>query len=152
MTTATFAVTGIDPSTADELRRRGGITYVADERPGYPCRQCLRDAEIGEEVILVSYDPFTASSPYRCASPIFIHSTSCTFDAPIGLPEQLTRGTRSVRAFDRAAMMLDAALTDGEELSAAIERMFASDEIDHLHVHNEPRGCWAARIDRAETR
>lgn len=149
MNTATYVLTGIDPAAADELRARGGISYVTDEKPGYPCRQCLHDAEIGDEVLLVSHDPFAASSPYRCASPIFIHSTSCTPYESTDLPEQLTRGARSVRAFDTAAMMLDAALIDGEDLSVTISRLFDNPEIDHLHVHNEPRGCWAARVNRA---
>jgi hypothetical protein len=152
MKTTTSALSGIDPATADLLRELGGITYVADEKPGYPCRQCLRDAEIGEEVILVSYDPFTASSPYRCASPIFIHSAACTPYDLAELPEQLTRGNRSVRAFDQAAMMLDAALIEGEDLAATIDRLFDNPEVDHLHIHNEPRGCWAARVDRLATR
>ena len=39
--------------------------YVADEKPSFPCRQCLRDAEIGEELLLVSYDPFEIDSPYN---------------------------------------------------------------------------------------
>jgi Protein of unknown function (DUF1203) len=149
MITATYVLTGIDPATADQLRARGGITYVADEKPGYPCRQCLRDAEIGEEMLLVSHDPFTTTSPYRCASPIFIHSTSCTPYDSADLPDQLTRGMRSVRAFDKAAMMLDAALIDGENLAVTIDRLFDNPEIDHLHLHNEPRGCWAARVTRA---
>ena len=107
-----------------------------------------RDAEIGDEVLLVSHDPFTATSPYRCASPIFIHTTSCTPYDEADLPAQLTRGDRSVRAFDRSAMMLDAALIQGEDLSTTIERLLANPETDHLHIHNEPRGCWATRIDR----
>ena len=148
MTTSTFAVLGIDPAVADRLRAHGGIAYVAESKPGYPCRQCLRDAEIGEVVILVSHDPFTASSPYRCASPIFIHRESCTPYGDSDLPEQLTRGSRSVRAFDDVAMMLDAALIEGQELEQTIERLLDNPDIDHLHVHNEPRGCWAARVVR----
>ena len=98
MNHSTFVVDGLDPIAADALRAQGGITYVTDEKPGYPCRQCLRDAEIGEEVILVSHDPFTASSPYRSASPIFIHREPCTPHHGTDLPEQLARGQRSVRA------------------------------------------------------
>ncbi|MEA3184321.1 MAG: hypothetical protein QOJ74_798, partial [Ilumatobacteraceae bacterium] len=46
MTKATsYLVAAIDPSAADELRAHGGINYVVDEQPGFPCRQCLRDAE-----------------------------------------------------------------------------------------------------------
>jgi Protein of unknown function (DUF1203) len=148
MSNTAFAISGIDPAVADQLRSLGGISYVADSKPGYPCRQCLRDAEIGEEVLLVSFDPFTASSPYRCASPIFIHSTSCTPNPEVDVPEQLARGDRSVRAFDKTAMMLDAALIQGEDLGRTIERLLENPEVDHLHIHNEPRGCWAARVAR----
>ena len=148
MTTKTFLVSGIDPAEADRLRTVGGVTYVADSTPGYPCRQCLCDAEIGDEMLLVSYDPFTASSPYRCASPIFIHSTPCASDDQEGLPVQLTSRTLSVRGFDSAAMMLDAALIEGDDLPGTIETLFENPAIDHLHVHNASRGCWAALVKR----
>ena len=148
MTTQTFVVAGIDPRDADQLRAAGGVIYVADSKPGYPCRQCLRDAEIGDEMLLVSYDPFTASSPYRCASPIFIHSTACASDDRHSLPIQLTGRTLSVRGFDSAAMMLDAALIEGTDLRGTIETLFDNPAIDHLHVHNASRGCWAARVMR----
>lgn len=145
--TTSFVLGGIDPSHADELRAAGGIVYVADS-PGYPCRQCLRDAEVGDEMLLVSYDPFTSSSPYRSASPIFVHHLPCAPSESADLPDQLTRRRLSVRAFDSAEMMLDAALIEGSDLSVAIERLMDDPEVDHLHVHNEPRGCWAARVDR----
>jgi hypothetical protein len=149
MTTTPFAISGISQVAADELRARGGITYIADSKPGYPCRQCLRDAEIGEEMILVSYDPFEQSSPYRCASPIFIHRSTCSPFAAGGLPEQLTSRKLSVRGFDGAAMMQDAGLVDGSELQIAIDTLFADPVIEYLHVHNAARGCWAARVDRS---
>ena len=148
MNNATFVLTGIDPSHADNLRALGGITYVADEKPGFPCRQCLRDAEVGEELLLVSYDPFTASSPYRCASPIFIHSKSCAADQSADHPAQLTSRKLSIRAFDTEAMMLDAALIDGADLTKTIEHLLGNPSVEVLHVHNEPRGCWAARVER----
>ncbi len=149
-----FVVGGIDPAHADELRAAAGITYVADDT-GYPCRQCLRDAEIGDELILVSYDPFTGSSPYRSASPIFLHRSPCTpiESGPIesgAVPDQLARRTLSVRAFDSAEMMVDAALIDGADLSGTIHRLLSNADVHHLHVHNEPRGCWAARVDRSQ--
>lgn len=149
MNTLTYVLAGIDPADADRLRAAGGIGYIADEQPGFPCRQCLRDAEIGDEMILVSYDPFAASSPYRSASPIFLHRHPCTPADTTDVPEQLTRRTLSVRGFDAAEMMLDAALVDGSDLPATIDRLLDNPGIDHLHIHNEPRGCWAARVDRS---
>jgi uncharacterized protein DUF1203 len=150
MTATTFRVSGIDPAEADRLRAAGGIAYVADEKPGFPCRQCLRDAEIGDELILVSYDPFDQSSPYRSSSPIFLHRTPCTaFDAD-DLPQQLTCRNLSVRAFDGAAMMQDGVVIDGRDLLTTIDDLFTNPAIEYLHVHNAGRGCWAAKVRRAE--
>ena len=75
-----FTISPIDARTADRLRAAATVVRVADESPGYPCRQCLRDAEVGEELVLVSYDPFEGfgeHSPYRSASPIFLHRDDC---------------------------------------------------------------------------
>lgn len=152
--TTTYRLAPIDPEQADRLRRHWAATedapYVADQHPGYPCRQCLRDAAIGEELVLVSHDPFTVDSPYRSASPIFLHRGSCTPPADLTeLPTQLTGRQLTVRAFDEQALMIDAALVDGDELDATLRRFLADPACDHVHVHNATRGCWAVRVDRA---
>jgi Protein of unknown function (DUF1203) len=146
----TYRLVAIDPDTADRLRQAGGPTYVADEKPGYPCRQCLRDAEIGEELVLVSHDPFDQESPYRSASPIFLHLHPCEA-APQGaeLPSQLTVRQLSVRAFDQDAMMIDAAVIDGSDLAANLNRLFGEENTDRIHIHNASRGCWAVTAERA---
>ena len=112
-------------------------------------RRQARLSEIGEQLLLVSYDPFNVDSPYRAASPIFLHRESCTPPADLGvLPEQLTSRQLSVRAFDAEALMIDAAIVQGEFLGQTLARMFADDSCDHVHVHNASRGCWAVRVDR----
>lgn len=50
-----------------------GVRQVVTEPHRAPCRRCLTDAEPGEEVRLVSYDPFVLDSPYRSPSPVFVH-------------------------------------------------------------------------------
>ena len=153
MSSHPFTIVGIDPVVADSLRAVGGEVYVADAKPSYPCRQCLRDAEIGEELILVSYDPFEASgtaSPYRSASPIFLHREACTPYSPEReLPEQLTCRTLSVRAFDADEMMVDAAIIQGTALGDTLDGLLANSEVHHVHVHNASRGCFAALVQRA---
>ena len=145
-----YVLRPISADIADRLRETATLVYVADTKPGYPCRQCLRDAEPGEELVLVSHDPFDTDSPYRCASPIFLHRQPCGGPAAgVGLPHQLTCRQLGVRAFDAAAMMVDAAIIDGTDLDATLRRMLASSEVDHVHVNNATRGCWAVRVDRA---
>lgn len=149
--TTTYQLRPIDPIEADRLRAAwaGSPVYVADEKPSFPCRQCLRDAEIGEELLLVSYDPFTVDSPYRSASPIFLHREPCSSPVDLGvLPEQLTLRQLSVRVFNADAMMIDAAIVPGDQLAETLARMFDDDACDHIHVHNATRGCWAVRVDR----
>jgi len=148
----TYRLAPIDPAEADRLRAEnpGAPVCVADADPGYPCRQCLRDAAVGEELILVSHDPFTVDSPYRSASPIFLHREPCQPPTDLRtLPAQLTGRQLSVRAFDADAMMIDAAVVAGTDLADTLDRFLTDDACDHIHVHNATRGCWATRVDRA---
>jgi hypothetical protein len=147
-----FTISPLDADTADRLRATATIVRVADEAPGYPCRQCLRDADLGEELVLVSYDPFDEfgdGSPYRSASPVFLHRHDCSgrLDRS-SVPDQLTRRRLSVRAFDAEAMMLDGRVVDGADLGATIDELFATDGVERLHVHNAGRGCFAAAVFR----
>jgi hypothetical protein len=147
--TDSFRLSPIAKAAADALRQQSGEVYVADQKPGYPCRQCLRDAEIGEELVLVSHDPFTRESPYRSASPIFLHKTPCQPPADLHeLTSQLTIRRLSVRAFDRDEMMLDAAVIRGDELADSIADLFSDHAVEQIHVHNADRGCWAVSVAR----
>jgi hypothetical protein len=149
MQDASFQLMPLDELSADLLRTRGGRNYIADSKPGYPCRQCLRDAEIGEELMLVSYDPFTKDSPYRSSSPIFVHARPCSPDPDlVGLPTQLVTRQLSVRAFDQESMMIDAAVIQGIDLDATLHRMFTDKDVEVVHVHNAVRGCWATNVVR----
>ncbi len=144
-----FLIEPISPAAADELRAIGGPRYRADAKPGFPCRQCLRDAEIGEELILVSHDPFAADSPYRSASPIFLHREPCGDPVEMtSVPEQFAVRQLSVRGFAPDAMMLDAAVIDGTDLAATLDRFFENPSIEHAHVHFAGRGCWGGRVNR----
>ena len=154
VSTTAFRLRPIDPVEADRLRARwaDSSVCVADEKPGFPCRQCLRDAEIGDELVLVSHDPFIIDSPYRSASPIFLHRKACSPPDDLhALPEQLMVRQLSVRAFDGNALMIDAAIVQGDHLAGALDRMFEDAKCDHVHVHNATRGCWAVRVDRHDS-
>lgn len=145
-----YVLEPIDATTAARLRGVGGERYVADSQPGYPCRVCLRDAEVGETLILVSHDPFETDSPYRSASPIFVHESECTApDDLTELPDQLTVRQLSVRAFDRDALIIEAAVVDGVDLDETLRRFFDDLQTELVHVHNAGRGCWATTVQRA---
>src|SRR4051794_33753682 len=62
---------------ATDIDVTGGRRVPVQPGDAAPCRRCLQDIEPGETAILVSYDPFDADSPYRSASPVFVHERSC---------------------------------------------------------------------------
>lgn len=53
----------------EELKNIGAVKMIADEKPGFPCRVSLKDAEIGEEVILLNYQYHFVNSPYKAMDP-----------------------------------------------------------------------------------
>jgi hypothetical protein len=61
----------------------------------------------------------------------------------------MRRRTLSLRAFDAAGMMTDAALASGDDIDGEIRRLLAAPDVAYLHAHYATRGCFAARIDRA---
>jgi hypothetical protein len=134
-----------------ELLGRGARRMRATAKPGFPCRVSLADAEVGEEVILLGFEHQAADSPYRGQGAIFVRQGARSAALEAGqLPEMLSRRAISVRAYDAAAMMVDAAVVDGEPaLRTAIERMLESDRVAYLHLHNAGPGCFNCRVDRA---
>lgn len=134
----------------EELKAHGAVRRIADDRsPSYPCRISLTDAQPGDELLLVNYEHHDVDSPYRMRFAVYVRRGEETYDAVDRIPQQLRIRTLAVRAFDAEAMMLDRELVEGEDLEAAIARLFADPRAVYLHVHYAAPGCYAARIDRA---
>jgi hypothetical protein len=134
----------------DELAARGMRRVVADDKPGFPCRVTLEDAEPGERLILLAFEHQDANSPYRASGPIFVRETARQpFDAVDVVPPVLRGRQLSLRGYDRADCIVEADVIDGNAAEEAIARFFANPEVEYLHVHNAKRGCFACRIERA---
>jgi hypothetical protein len=136
--------------TDAELRARGAKRYVADRRPGFPCRVSLEDAEPGERVVLVPYIHQPADSPYRASGPVFVREAAIQASpGPNEVPDLLRSRLLSLRAYDAGALMVGADVVDGRELEPAVERLLADARTQYIHVHLARPGCYACRIDRA---
>ncbi len=135
----------------ETLSNLGVERIVADKSPGFPCRVSLKDAELGESVLLLNYEHQPASSPYRSSHAIFIREWASEAKPDENeVPEQLKQRLLSVRAFDRSGMMVDADVVDGQQVESLIERMFTNDLVSYLHLHNARPGCYAASVERLE--
>ena len=135
----------------EELLKHGARRAIADEKPGFPCRVTLADAEPGESLILLNYQHLAEeTSPYRAKGPIFVRESAKSGVALVDeVPDYLARRILSVRAYDEAGMMLDADVVDGKALAPMIDKLLQTVGVAYLHAHFAKRGCYAARIDRA---
>jgi len=133
----------------DELAVRGMRRMIADAKPGFPCRVSLEDAEPGERVLLVNYEYQPAHSPYRATGPIFVRENAGEAYDGTQVPPVLRGRLLSLRAYDVDAMMVDADVVPGDDVEAALTRLFAHGGSATVHVHNAKRGCYACRVERA---
>ena len=132
-----------------ELEAIGARRMIADEKPGFPCRVTLEDAEIGERVLLVSFPHQDAQSPFRASGPVFVRETARETYRSDAVPPVFRAGRLlSARAYDAAGMMVDADVIDGNNLELLLEKLFARDDTDYVHVHYARRGCFAAQVER----
>lgn len=134
----------------DALGAQGARRYAVDAAFGYPDRIEVRDAQPGETVLLVNHVHQPADTPYRASHAIFVREgAEAAYDRIDEIPDALRRRMLSLRAFDDAHLMADAALVDGRDAEAAIARLFADPAVAYVQAHYATRGCYAARIERA---
>lgn len=153
-----YTLRGLEPAqfegyfSLDEkaLAERGMRWMRVGQDFGFPCRISLRDAPVGEDVLLLPFTHQDSRSPYRASGPIFVRrGQRAAAEFVNELPPYLTRRPLSVRAYDAADEMIDADVIDGSTAETLIERYLANDATDYLHIHFARRGCYACRVDRA---
>ena len=122
---------------------------VADEKPGYPCRVGLVDADVGDELLLLSFEHQPSNSPYKSSGPIFVRKGAVQAKIePEVIPPYVGTRLISVRAYDEAHLMTDAMVCAGNEVAPAIHKMFSSGKVAYIHLHNANRGCFSCTVIR----
>ncbi len=120
---------------------------------GEPCRDVLRRAKEGEQLLLASFTPFTKTGPYKEYGPIFVlaNDSGETVDRHAivaGSPNDYLRSQFAIRAYSHNEEIIDAALAGAPEAQAVIDRFFARPETAFLHLRFPSYGCFACRLDR----
>ncbi|HZH28086.1 MAG TPA: DUF1203 domain-containing protein [Azospirillaceae bacterium] len=154
-----FRITGLSPEPFqhlyglpdDELAKHGVRRYVANAKPGFPDRIEMRDAEPGETLLLLNHVHQPANTPYRASHAIFVREGATkSYDQVDQVPELLRVRLLSLRTFDADGMMHEADVVEGEKVEPLIERLFSNPRVSYIQVHTAKRGCYLARIDRAD--
>jgi len=152
-----FRVTGLSSAQfqhlfglPDEALTELGVQrYVCDKKPAFPDRIELRDAELGEKLLLLNYTHQPADTPYRASHAIFVREGAmAAYNRRNEIPEVMRVRFLSLRAFDNNHQMIDADVVEGRQVESLIDRMLSSPKVAYIQAHYAKRGCYAARIDR----
>ncbi|MEM7297911.1 MAG: DUF1203 domain-containing protein [Bacteroidota bacterium] len=137
-------------SLDDQALKAQAISKITvDEKPGYPCRLSLEDADVGEEVLAFNYEHHKANSPYRSSGPVFVRfNVAEAVLKKNEIPQILTHRYLSLRTYDEQGMMIDAATIKGEGLENTIQEIFSNPKAAYIQVHNARPGCYNCQIDR----
>ena len=117
---------------------------------GEPCRDVLRRAVAGEELILASFSPFSKVGPYHEYGPVFVLANDADSVTLESLPtDGYLRDRFVIRAYSEREEILDAALVTPAEATATVDRVLERGETAVLHVRFPVYGCFALRVDRS---
>jgi Protein of unknown function (DUF1203) len=151
-TNSLLQVQAIDPARLDRIRRSGADGHGNELRPfaatgdGEPLRCCLRYAQPGEQITLISYAPFDHPSVWTEVGPVYIHADRCEgYRADGALPKELSTGPRVLRTY-RADDSMDyehnTVVTDEAELAPIIERLLTEPDVAFVHVRTLAPQCF----------
>lgn len=119
---------------------------------GEPCRDALRRAKPGEEIILASFSPFTVEGPFHEFGPVYVFANDIARhedeELPVGGADDYLREQFVIRAYSKEEDILDAALVQAPAAQATIDRFLGRTDVAFLHVRFPTYGCFACRIDR----
>jgi hypothetical protein len=154
-----LVVHAIDPAHLDGVRSAGADGHGNPLRPfaatgrDEPLRCCLRNAEPGEQITLISYAPFRQPSVWREVGPVYIHAGPCPGYAPNGrLPEHLADGPgvlRTYRADNTMNYEHNTVVTVEADLAPIIERLLAQPDIATVHVRTLAPQCFLYAVTAA---
>jgi Protein of unknown function (DUF1203) len=145
-------VHAIDHVRLDVVRSAGAdghgnrLVPFAATGQGEPLRCCLRYAEPGEQITLISYAPFERPSVWREVGPVYIHAAPCEGYTPTDrLPEQLATGPRVLRTYradDTMNYEYNTVVTDEADLQPVIERLLNKPDVTTVHVRTLAPQCF----------
>jgi hypothetical protein len=145
-------VRAISPAHLDKVCSTGTDGHGNRLRPlaaagqGEPLRCCLRYAEQGEQITLISYAPLGYPSVWREVGPVYIHAARCDGYLPTGrLPEQLASGPRVLRTYradDTMNYDHNTVVTDEADLEPIIERLLSEPDVATVHVRTLAPQCF----------
>jgi hypothetical protein len=150
-----FKVVALDAKVANRMRREmvdeyGNALRVEVLREIAPCRQCLRNAQPGERMVLAGYSPFRQPGVYKEVGPIYIHADECEpYADSEAFPPEIKKGrTLTLRAYNHQHAIQDALLADEKTAEQTLERLLGDERVAYVHARNAAYGCFMCAVER----
>ena len=125
---------------------------------GEPCRDVLRRARPGEEIILASFCPFTQAGPYKEFGPVFVlaHASDepvqrdvLPLPLPLGKIETYFGAQFALRAYGHDETIIEGELVGSDAAGRFIEQFLRRPDVAFVQARFPTHGCFACRIERA---
>lgn len=118
---------------------------------GYgPCRQCLRDFEVGKDRrILFTYDAFHGKENLPLPGPVFIHETECeNYPEDAGFPADLRVRPLTLNAYGPGRQLVAQRYVSNDDIDSQVELLLEDRDVSYIHVRDTVAGCYDFRIER----
>src|SRR6476660_6361436 len=131
LTVKPFRVVPISGDHLVRIRARGVDDFdnpvvARPAEQGAPLRCCLRDAEAGEQVALIAYQPASVGGPYAEVGPIFVHAEACHGWTGDGYPDGVRHRQQLLRAYDGRGNQVDNVIAEPGGSEAAIVSLLSN--------------------------
>jgi hypothetical protein len=151
---AGFRVDALPPAVLTVVRDTGldaagnPVVHVVAAHAA-PLRCCLRNAEVGEKLLLFGYEPPIPAGPYREVGAVFAHAEACSGPADDGYPPAWRGREQVLRAYDGRGWIHPATRThDGMDPEGVLAEMFADRGVAQIHSRNVAYGCFMFTVTR----
>jgi len=116
-----------------------------------PCRHCLRYADGGERLLLLSYKPFAKPGPYQEVGPVFVHADGCDrYPSDGGFPTDFIQRPLVLRPYDADDNIQDSQVfADAGSAERTAQALLDNPSVAYVHARSRTRGCFMFRIERA---
>ncbi|KGJ94840.1 DUF1203 domain-containing protein [Colwellia psychrerythraea] len=122
---------------------------------GEPCRDVLRRAAVGEELILASYCPFSIPGPYKEYGAVFVLAKQSSewvnydeFPIPNNATNDYFGEIFVLKAYDKYESIIAAQLVTPENVEQIITEYFQQTKASFLMARYAAYGCYSLRLDR----
>ena len=155
---STLKVVGIPTEAAERARTTQRDDFGHDLHPEIiqntaPCRHCLRIAQPGEKMLLLSYRPFAADfGPYSEIGPIFIHADACErYREERVIPADFDARELVIRAYNHQHAIYDSTIASPGMALQRAAAFLEDPNVAYVHARHTTYTCFDFQIERNDS-